>query len=166
MSRTKLFTYIVEGDTLTVSSEGFDSVVASLSSIPSEIHAQILMHGLKQLIGDAAAAKTGTPVPERLESMLAKVAQLYVGKFTAERKSSGPQAGKRLRAFFRLVDANPKWGKKFTGLTDRTLDTIRTWYTDQTDEMRKAINASPEVKSELAAMAAEEAKDSSASLMA
>ena len=163
--RTKLFFYTCKDNTLSVASEGFETVTVSLDKIPKEIHSQILMHGLKQLVGDAAAAKTGTPVPERIESMQEKIAQLYAGKFRADRESSGPQAGKRVRALFRVATANTKWAKKFMDLNEVTLPSVRDWHASQTDEMRKTIAQSQEIKTELATMAAEDAKDSGTSLM-
>ena len=162
----RVFKYMRDGRKWIVTAEGMETIVLDTALIPDSLREDIFMHGAKQLAGDAAANEDG--IADKREGIASKFAQLVAGHFRAERESAGPKSGKTVRALFRVAAAHVKWFRKFAGLdsgTEITLEAVRNWHAAQSDEMRKTISGSKEVKSELAVMAAEEAATSGTSLM-
>ena len=160
--------YTDSGVVFTFSDDG-DAVTVDVSQFTPEIVAQLTLYGIAQKIGDAyAGTKTPQEARDEAESM---VAQLVAGDWKAARESTGPKAGKTVRALFRIGERDGGAQKQLRKLLGMAKDitwevsTVRTAVAAQSDDMRKAIAGSQEIKSELATMAAEDAANSGASLL-
>lgn len=129
--------------------------VFTVGEFPPAIQTRFPLHGLSQKIGDVYSGdKT---IESAIDSLDAVVAQLMADKWGATRgEGTGPSAGKRVRALFRLAESNTKWSNKFMGISAPTMENVGAWYADQTEDFQKLIYTSDEVKRELVKMANEE----------
>ena len=142
--------------------ENAGSRIVSIVDFPPDIQARFAQHGISQKIGDSYN-KAETPA-EALNELETLVAQLQKGDWRAA-SEGGPKAGKTVTALFRIAERETKWARKFMGLETIDLPAVREWFASQTDEMKKTVSGSKEVKLELAAMQTESANESGTSLM-
>lgn len=140
------------------------NVSVDITQFPDEIQTRFAVHGLSQKLGDSyAGIKSPADAMDQVNTL---VKQLEKGDWTAASNAAGPKAGKVVRALFRLAEKQAKAIKKFTGLSDVSLDSIRDWYASQTKEMKAGITKSPEIKVEMASMSMEDAQaDTGTSLL-
>lgn len=106
------------------------------NDVPSALFQRVYMHGIKQIIGDAAALPAGTSTRDRITAMFKAAESLTTGSY-GTRVSSMPayDTFRALVALGRLVDSatvREKWGK----LTDTQRsalgdsDDVREWVRD------------------------------------
>ena len=182
--KKRVFKYTIDESMLSIAAEGMTPIVCLRKEVPETIHLRVFMHGLKQLVGDAAANEE--TLADKEEAMREKYAQLVAGHFRAEREGGGPKAGKTIRAVFNLgalggasikdgkrskvsADVFQNFLRKALSVADGAaweLPTVRNAYAVADEAIRKTIAGSPEVKLEMARMSAEEAAESGASLLA
>ena len=136
------------------------SVLAELSSFPTDIQTRFAQYGMSQKLGDKySGAKS--PADARDELALI-ITQLQNGDWRAASEAAGPKAGKTVRAFFRVCEVNAKWAMKHYGLKEVTIESIRDLYATFEKQMKSEVGKSPEVVTMLATIALEEAQSNSA----
>lgn len=135
MARTSLFDYTTTADEATFAyRNGVEEVIDFLSLSP-EIRHQLMVHGLKQKVGDAAAIPRDTATGyaatdgDKIAAMSAVIARLRAGQWNAAKgEGGGSSGGLLLRALVELYPAKTRESlvEYLAGKSDKEKAALRT----------------------------------------
>lgn len=137
-----------------------NAITIRATDFPKEMQGKLLSYGISQKFGDAyAGTKT---VQDALGELKAMITTISNGEWQEKKEGSGPKAGATIRDLLALVtgEGGDKIAKALS-ITDATEVGCRDWFLAQSEETRKAITASPEIKKARATRLAAEADESS-----
>ena len=110
------------------------TVNVGISELSNVVRLQAMLHGIKQMVGDAAAGKTSPD--EIAEAMGGKIDLLQAGSFYAERGESGPRVSHLAQA---IHDVKAEAGKLADGETVQSI--AAKLAADESYKKRAAANA-------------------------
>ena len=108
-NNTRVIQTEISGDVLTIRMAGQPTIRVDAATLSKDIQQQAMMHGLKQKIGDAAAAAKGTPPVERHAAMMVVVEALARGEWNAKRATGGAGDGLVVEALARAYGKTLAW---------------------------------------------------------